>query len=218
MARIGWTILGCCLLACLLAVLPACQVAPAGTREQVQETLARWPGRTPKTFFVTLHATGQRATASGFLDVPSPADPQTFRITALTELGYVLFDVSAAGGTVEVRRILPGLPQMIVTNLCRDVMLALAPPEHLERFASKGNESLAYFKTADGHHGHAHFEDTEGVRRLRSVEIEVGGFDKLTVEYGDYDADGRPLRMTLHRPLRGYTLLLRFTARYSTTS
>ncbi|MEI8195981.1 MAG: hypothetical protein WCI73_08745 [Phycisphaerae bacterium] len=212
MARIAEVILG----GGLALILAGCLAAPASMKTgaalrepaAIPGGLTPWPGQEQKTFFVMLQAGGQHITASGFLDAQSP---QTFRITALTEMGYVLFDARYAEGTAEIRRILPGLPRTVVANLCRDV--ALAWSGNLDH--GTGKEKPGQFTTFDGHHGHARWEGTGADRRLRAIEIEVGAFDKLTVEYGDYDAQGWPMRVTLRRPMRGYTLMLRFTENQS---
>src|SRR5689334_19309172 len=72
---------------------PIAEMSP--TAQHVAQSLELWPEietgspGLKRPFFTTVHIAGKRTTASGVLDYH---DPRDFRITAITELGVVLFD------------------------------------------------------------------------------------------------------------------------------
>src|SRR4051794_40769721 len=83
-------------------LLAACQVAPtvqvsneSVEAERVAQALAAWPeaptgsSAVNRPFFTTIHIAGKRVTASGVLQFHTARD---FRITAVTEMGVILFD------------------------------------------------------------------------------------------------------------------------------
>src|SRR5947207_2364274 len=108
----------------LLLALAGCQAVPhakavapmSEEARRVEFALSRWPkpakGEAIKRpFFATIHAAGTRTTASGVLQYYGPRD---FRITAVTEMGVILFDgrVNWAGPTV--LRHMPGLDTSVI--------------------------------------------------------------------------------------------------------
>jgi hypothetical protein len=225
-ARIGTLLLAAVLVTACQPVAPS--RPPAATQaktetpspEEARAALRRWPTHLERTFFVTLHAAGHRTAASGYLQLDRP---NAYRIVAVTEVGGVLFDVRYTDGNAVIDRIMPGLPRSIVEDLCRDIALALAPPpiEGLEHGSIHGGQLVVHFKTSGGgpgtgkYAGHAYFVQSTGEAPAHAVlaeeEIEVGGFDKLSVDFSRYDASGCPREILLRRPMRAYTLQMAFT-------
>src|SRR5437868_4366641 len=78
---------------------------------RVQASLANWPKPAPggelrRPFFATMHVAGIRTTAQGILEYRGPRD---FRVTAVTEMGVILFDGRVNWGGVTVLRKMQGL-------------------------------------------------------------------------------------------------------------
>jgi predicted NBD/HSP70 family sugar kinase len=119
-------------------------MSPEGQR--VSQALARWPevvtdkAGLKRPFFATIHVAGRRTTASGILDYHGPRD---FRITAVTELGVVLFDARMNWAGISVLRQMPGLDKSLVQTLVGDLSLAFHLPSSLQGLAMKAVAALA---------------------------------------------------------------------------
>src|SRR4051794_17852425 len=112
------------LAACQQAVPNAKPVSPRSNEaDKVADALADWPtvakGAAPikRTFFATVHVVGQRTTVSGVLEYYGPRD---FRLTAVTELGVILFDGRMNWAGVTILRQMPGVPESVIESLFND--------------------------------------------------------------------------------------------------
>jgi hypothetical protein len=199
-------------------LLAACQVTPtmpvssmSPELERVSQSLASWPkaptGATgiKRPFFTTIHAGGRRVTASGVLDYHSARD---FRMTAVTEMGVILFDGRINWAGVTVLRQMPGLDARIVESLVSDMSKAFTLPESLDGLALKDG-SLVLSKTGADTNRYTWLFDP-GSGRLREIAVKMGAFDTLYVRYLRYNVQGWPEEITLTRKARFYTIHLTF--------
>lgn len=200
-ARMATLLAGLALAGC--AERPAATLSTTGpSRAQVEQAMAQWPSRMHRTFFATIHAAGHRIAASGVFDARSPRD---FRITAVTEVGNILFDVRFDWAGVHVIRVMPGLPESIVEAICRDISLAMRAPGNLADLRTREHDAVLKNRSAEGYQFTYTF-DAKG--RVTESRVEVGTFDTLTVKYERYDEAGRPVDVTMQRPMRAYTMAL----------
>jgi hypothetical protein len=208
------------LCAVVLTILSGCEFIPntkpvslsSTEATRVAGAIARWPmvkpGEEPirRTFFTTLHWGGQRVTAQGVMNYYGPRD---FRMTAVTELGVILFDGRINWGGVTVLRSFPGLDKGVVESLIRDISRGLELPESLAGLA--GNTQALYLrKTLSDTHRHTWTFDL-GTGVLRSTEVKLGMTDTLYVDYKAYDSRGWPEEVAVRRQARGLTAEFTFT-------
>jgi hypothetical protein len=179
---------------------------------RVQAAIERWPTVSPgapglrRPFFATIHAAGRRTTASGIMQYYGPRD---FRITAVTELGVVLFDGRVNWAGVTVLRHVSGLDEPIVDMLLRDMSRAFELPPNLDGL-SIGASRIVLTKTlADTHRYTWTFDAASGL--LRTADIDLGAFDTLHIDYRSYDARGWPEEVHIIRKARLFDVAFTFT-------
>ncbi len=212
-----------CLGAMTVAGLAGCNLgprtlpisAPNPEYQRVRADLAQWPA-VPKNsieglkrpFFATIRILNQRTTASGWLDFHNPRD---FRITAVTEMGVILFDARMNWAGVTVLRQMPGLPTASVEALVSDLSTAFHLPASLEGLTPAGSGgSLVLKRTeADTHKYTWTFDAASG--RLKATDVDLGLFDTLHIQYHAYDSRGWPQELSVVRKARFYTISLSFT-------
>jgi hypothetical protein len=209
-----------CLLALLMSLsLPSCQFIPtvpiaamSPEAQRVSQALAVWPeidaGSPPlnRPFFATIHIMGRRVTASGVLQYHSPRD---FRITAVTEMGVILFDARMNWAGVTALRQMPGLDKSMVESLISDLSKAFQLPDNLEGLAEKGNFLVLKRIEADTNKYTWLFDPASG--RLRETDVDISTFDTLKIEYPRYNVHGWPEELTVTRKARFYMINLSFT-------
>jgi hypothetical protein len=208
-----------------LLLLVGCDAAPtigprAATRPfspealQVQAALAQWPDASDRviglrrTFFTTIHAAGKRTTASGILHYYGPRD---LRVTAITEMGAVLFDARINWAGVKVIRTMPGLDAAIVETLVHDLALAFIPPPTpaLGRLEIKRDAWILHQSDGDNYKYAYTFNPADA--RLRQQDVALGAFDTLHILYTRYNSRGWPQDLHISRPARLYTIAITFT-------
>jgi hypothetical protein len=210
------------LLALSLAALPGCQAArttpisaPSPQAQRVKAALDQWPVVPPdaveglkRPFFATIRILNQRTTASGILDYH---DPRDFRITAITEMGVILFDARMNWAGVTVLRQMPGLPTPSVEALVSDLSIALRLPASIDGLvpSNNGNSLLLKRTEADTHKYTWTFDASSG--RLKQIDADLGPFDTLHAQFHDYNSRGWPAELTITRKARFYTINLSFT-------
>ncbi|HVS72090.1 MAG TPA: hypothetical protein VHQ47_12615 [Phycisphaerae bacterium] len=189
--------------------------APTAEQMRVKAALAQWPPEAPagsltgvkRTFFCTIRILGQRTTASGVLSYYGPRD---FRITAVTELGVILFDARMNWAGVTVLREMPGLPVSSVEALVGDLSAVFHLPENLNGLSPAGGDRLILKRTeADTHKYTWTFDAASG--RLKQIDVDMGAFDTLHVQIKGYDGRGWPMELVISRKARFYTVNLSFT-------
>lgn len=207
----------------LLAALPACQAthpttpisAPSPELKRVKAAIDQWPVVPPdsveglkRPFFATIRILNQRTTASGILDFH---DPRDFRITAITEMGVILFDARMNWAGVTVLRQMPGLPTASVEALVSDLSIALRLPASLDGLTPSSNGATLLLKRTepDTHKYTWTFDAASG--RLKQIDADLGAFDTLHVQFHAYDTRGWPAELTVTRKARFYTINLSFT-------
>ena len=183
--------------------------------------MAEWPHAPSdapainRTFFATIHIAGHRTTASGVLQFHNPHD---FRITAATEMGVILFDGRMNWAGVTVLRSMPGIDRGIIASLLTDLTTAFQLPDSLKGIQAKGgnpaggsppSELVLKRQGADTNHYTWIFNPATG--RLRTLDVEMGLFDTLHIEYLRYNGDGWPQEMTVTRKARLYNISFTFT-------
>ncbi|HVX84874.1 MAG TPA: hypothetical protein VH253_08670 [Phycisphaerae bacterium] len=189
--------------------------APTAEQMRVKAALAQWPPRVPgdslsgvkRTFFATIRILGQRTTASGVLSYYGPRD---FRITAVTELGVILFDARMNWAGVTVLREMPGLPEASVEALVGDLSAVFHMPASLEGLTPEGGEKLVLKRTEADTHKYTWTFDA-GTGRLKQIDVDMGAFDTLHVQIKGYDGRGWPAELVIMRKARFYTVNLSFT-------
>jgi len=208
------------LLALLISVVfGACQFTPtvpvaalSPEAQRVSQALAQWPEidagapALKRPFFATIHILGRRVTASGVLQYHSPRD---FRITAVTEMGVILFDARMNWAGVTALRQMPGLDTSIVESLVSDLSKAFQLPDNLDGLAQKGNFLILNRTEADTNKYTWLFDPSTG--RLHQIDVDIGPFDTLKIEYPRYNAHGWPEELTVTRKARFYMINLSFT-------
>lgn len=195
------------LLALLLLALAACQAPgrPVESTAPVEAALQRWPREGKRPFFTTIHALGKRITASGVLDFHNAHD---FRLTAVNEMGAVLFDARRNWAGITVLRTLPGLDSKIVETLLQDFSLALRTPATLDGMLAEGDYHVV--RATDPRGDKLKWKFTPA-GQLAWLEVQRGVFDTLRGQYRTYNAAGMPRDLVLSRPARGYTAYFTFT-------
>jgi hypothetical protein len=188
--------------------------APNPAAQRVRAALDQWPvvrdtaaPGLKRPFFATIRIVGQRTTASGVLDYHNPRD---FRITAATELGVILFDARMNWAGVTVLRQMPGLPKPSVEALVGDLSTAFHLPASLDGLVSQGGDTLVLKRTeADTHKYTWTFDGSTG--RLKQIDVDLGAFDTLHIQFKAYDGRGWPEELAVSRKARFYTINLSFT-------
>jgi hypothetical protein len=202
------------------ATVPACTTsAPttntgtlSPTQQRIAQASAQWPIVDPsdpalkRPFFATIHIAGHRTTASGLLQFHNPRD---FRITAVTEMGSVLFDGRMNWAGVEVIRSLPGIDKSIIETLLRDLATAFQLPASVATGTEKNGEFVIHDTGADTNKYTWTFDARSG--RLRTTDVSLGLFDTLHIAYLRYNAAGWPAEILVTRKARLYTINLTFT-------
>lgn len=178
---------------------------PPPSVQAVEGALARERSTQLRTFFGTIRAAGNRTTAQGVLDFESPGD---FRVSALTEVGQVLFDARHSWAGNRVLRALPGVGKAMVEPLVEDMALAFRKPPLQREVEVKEDRTVVRGTTPEGWKVTYEFVGPEAL--LRRMEVQRGWLDKLTVTYGAYDETGWPVEMRLARPGRFYEMDISF--------
>ena len=180
--------------------------------ERVRAAFEQWPEASDKvtgirrTFFTTIHAAGHRTTAVGVLRYYGPRD---LRMTAMTEMGAVLFDVRVNWAGVTVLRTMPGLEPSVVGDLVKDLSAAFTPPPLLGALDS-GHDPWVLRRTDANEYKYKYtFSPADG--RLKQQEVSIGVFDTLTIMYRGYSGKGWPQELYISRPARLYTIAISFT-------
>ena len=198
----------------LLMILAGCGCKTAGQPPRagalapeasaVAAAISAWPSEARRPFFMTIHAYGRRISATGMLS----QQLEEIRLTAVTEVGALLFDARADAGQVTVTRLLPAMNADLVRMLVGDFSLALQVPRSTEGLTPRGG--TAVIKAEDARdRKHTHTFGPGG--QLQAVSIRHGLFDSLCVRYLTYDSRGWPREMELQRPSRHYRMRLTFT-------
>jgi hypothetical protein len=193
-------------------VVPTTPIAEGSPQsEKITAAIAQWPKvdvglpGLKRPFFATIHISGRRITASGILDYHSHRD---FRITAVSELGLVLFDARMNWAGVTVLRRMPELPKVIVQTFVEDMSLIFKLPATLKDLVRKGDE-IVLERTEDGSDYRWSFNPSTG--RLMQTEVDRGFADKLIADFRRYTDQGWPDDFTVTRQARGYSLSLTFS-------
>jgi hypothetical protein len=204
--------LTCTLSACQQVQSTTAIAALSADQQRVSNAMAAWPNipaaspALQRTFFATIHIAGRRTTASGILSFHNARD---FRITAVTEMGVILFDGRMNWAGVTILRSMPGVDESIVGTLVHDLAIAFQLPTSLTGSSTKdgalvvkqtGADTNKYAWTFDSHSGH-----------LRSTDVSLGLFDTLHIDYLRYNTQGWPQEMTVSRKARLYTISFTFT-------
>jgi hypothetical protein len=200
--------------------IAGCQTAPVVTnaaawspvQQRIQEAEGRWPvvaaagPALKRPFFATIHIAGHRTTASGLLQYHNARD---FRITAVTEMGVILFDGRMNWAGVTVLRSMPGVDKGVIETLLRDLATAFALPTSLAGGEERGGTYVVHETGADTNKYTWMFDAASG--RLRETEVSLGLFDTLHVNYLRYNGAGWPAEIAVTRKARLYTISLSFT-------
>jgi hypothetical protein len=185
---------------------------PREETQRVEAALARWPmaqnSTTPirRPFFATIHAAGKRTTASGMLQYYGPRD---FRITAVTEMGVVLFDGRVNWAGVTILRHMNGLDPGLVEILLRDLSRAMELPPDLNGLSIAPRKLTLNKRLADTHNYTWTFDPATG--QLRNTSIDLGLLDTLNVDYRGYNARGWPEDLLITRKARLLEIAFTFT-------
>lgn len=200
------------------AALAACAAptihiaAQSPEAQKISAALSAWPeapsdsAGIKRPFFATIHIAGKRTTASGLLEFHNARD---FRITAVTEMGVILFDARFNWAGVTLLRQMPGLPSGIVSSLVKDIGVAFDKPDSLASLGRKNNNLVVSIVEADTHRYTWTFDSTSG--RVRQVDVDMGILDDLKIEYKAYNALGWPQELTISRPASLYNISFSFT-------
>lgn len=189
---------------------PVALISPEADR--VQAALDHWPKVPPggaaikRPFFTTIHAAGQRTTASGILEYYGPRD---FRITAATEMGVILFDARMNWAGVTVLRQMPGLSSYIVETLVGDLSRALELPDKLDGLEAGDEKMILKKRSADTHQYTWIFDRATG--KLLQTDVDLGTFDTLHITFRGYTATGWPEDVEMVRKARMYDVSFTFT-------
>jgi hypothetical protein len=185
--------------------------APSPEAQLVRDALARWPLPTKGTalkrpFFATIHAAGMRTTASGMLEYHGSRD---FRVTAVTEMGVILFDgrVNWAGATV-IRQ-MPGLDATVIETLLSDLTRGFELPADLAGLKAADDKLALELHLADTHRYTWTFSRDDG--RLLQTDVNLGLFDTLRITFRKYTPAGWPEEMQVVRKARLYDVSFSFT-------
>jgi hypothetical protein len=207
-----------------LLLLAGCETAPAIAPRadrplspealRVQAALDQWPDASDRvvglrrTFFTTIHAAGKRTTATGILHYYGPRD---LRITAVTEMGAVLFDARFNWAGVKVLRTMPGLDASIIETIVHDLALAFIPPPPaaLADLEIKRDAWLLHHFDADNYKHAYIFSPADA--RLTQHDVTFAVLDTLRILYRRYNPQGWPLDLHFSRPARLYTIAITFT-------
>ena len=195
-------------------LMPA--TAPTPDMLRVRATFEQWPHAPAaamqgviRPFFTTIHIADHRVTASGILNIHSPRD---FRITAVTELGVILFDARFNWAGATVLRAMPGLGQLgtgVIENIVTDLSTAFRPPPSLIGLKRDGNTLVLNQTEADTHEYRWKFDAKTG--RAKILDVNLGLFDTLHVQYKGYTDEGWPRELVMSRGARFYTISITFT-------
>jgi hypothetical protein len=204
---------GCAVMGCQTAPSPTTNIgAPSPVQQRIQEADAQWPSvaaadpALKRPFFATIHIAGHRTTASGLLQYH---DARDFRITAITEMGVILFDGRMNWAGVEVLRSMPGIDKSIIETLLRDLATAFQLPPSLAGGVEKGGAFVVHDTGADTNKYTWTFDAHSG--RLRETDVALGLFDTLHISYLHYNSAGWPSEISVTRKARLYTISLSFT-------
>jgi hypothetical protein len=203
----------------LLLALTGCEFTPTTAvsalspqAQLVKQSLELWPeipagsSGLKRPFFATIHLAGRRTTVSGILDYHNPRD---FRLTAITEMGIVLFDARMNWAGVTVLRQMPGLDKSIVATLVTDLSRAFQLPASLDGLSEKGGQLLLRRTESDTYRYNWLFDPRSG--RLRETDVDMGAFDALRIQYLRYNSRGWPEELTVTRKARFYDVGFTFT-------
>ena len=196
--------------ACQVPTIPVAELSPQAQR--VAHSLELWPeiptggSGLKRPFFATIHIVGKRTTASGVLDYHNPRD---FRVTAVTEMGMILFDARMNWAGVTVLRQMPGLDKSVVAILIEDLARAFQLPDSLEGLGEKGTKLVLRQSLSDNTKITWLFDAQSG--RLRQTDVDMGAFDTLHIEYQRYNSRGWPEEMAVTRKARFYNIAFTFT-------
>jgi len=203
----------------LAAGLIGCQSVPdahpvsltSPDSQRVTNALGQWPHPSPgvaikRPFFITIHAAGQRTSASGILEYYGPRD---FRITAATELGVILLDARMNWAGVTVLRSMPGLDRRIIEALIDDMSHAFDVPSKLDGLKVGEEKMILQKRRSDTRDYTWIFDRTSG--RLLQTDVAISSLDTLRIYYKSYNPVGWPLEMQIVRPVHLYDVSLSFT-------
>ena len=206
-------------LSLVLLALTACDFTPttpvnalSPQAQLVQQTLELWPeiptggSGLKRPFFTTIHIAGHRTTASGILDYHNSRD---FRLTAITEMGIVLFDARMNWAGVTVLRQMTGLDKSVVATLVTDLSRAFQLPASLDGLSEKGGQLVLRRTESDTYRYNRFFDLRSG--RLRETDVDMGAFDVLRIQYLRYNSRGWPEELTVTRKARFYDVSFTFT-------
>jgi hypothetical protein len=207
------------MLMAMLCGMAGCSAVPNAHRVKLQdpdaqrvvEGLEKWPrpakgAAVKRPFFATIHAAGTRTTASGMLEYYGPHD---FRLTAVTEMGVILFDGRVNWAGVTVLRQMPGLDKGVIETLLEDLARGFDVPAALDGIKAGDSRMILERKLGDTHKYSWIFDRDSG--RLRETDVELGFLDTLHINFNGYTAQGWPGEMTVVRKARLYDVAFTFT-------
>jgi hypothetical protein len=178
---------------------------------RVRASLANWPrpepgGELRRPFFATMRVAGIRTTAQGILEYRGP---RNFRVTAVTEMGVILFDGRVDWGGVTVLRQMPGLQTAAIEAMLTDMVRAFDLPKDLDGLKAGDSKLVISRKLADTHDYTWIFNREDG--RLMQTEVSLGLLDTLRIGYEGYTARGWPKDLQVARRARLYDVSFTFT-------
>lgn len=190
----------------VLVGLAGCETVPppspvqlAALKVAVESHHEMWPTEFRRPFNASITYLGQNMPAEGTLDFHGWRD---FRMSA-TGKGKLLFDARVNWAGFHVLRDGSGaVPDSVAGTICRDVSLALRPPDVVQ-LKPKGADLAGTCVDALGQT----FTYRYGLDgRLKEKRVQLRAFDTLTIRYLAFDATGFPTSITIDRPHRLYTI------------
>ncbi len=162
-----------------------------------------WPQEFRSSYSATITFMGQRIDAVGAIDFRTWRD---FRLSATTPQGKLLFDARVNWAGFHNLHASAQLPDSPVGSICRDVSLALRPPEIKEPLRNKDGYLEASFEDALHRHFTYYFNRT--TMQLEKTTVQRASFDTLTILFPRHDSRGWPVEMIFERPHRFYKITM----------
>ncbi len=207
-STVGWYCALGAALAIGLGVLGSCSNTGvrggAANQPAINEGMISWPHEFRNSFLATIVFLGRRIDVAGKIDFHTWRD---FRLTAATPQGKLLFDARVNWAGFHNLHTSAELPDSPVGTICRDVSLALRPPEINEPLKLKDGYAVATFEDAQLRHFTYYFNPTSKLLEKTTVQL-ANAFDTLTILFPQHDSRGWPMEMVFERPHRFYTITM----------
>jgi hypothetical protein len=161
-----------------------------------------WPHEFKETVTAEIVFFGKHISAVGMIDFHNARD---FRLTAAGPDGKLLFDAryNWAGCHNMHRSAL--IPDSAVGTICRDISLALQPPNGEGLHAKEGYDITTH---TDAQLRHFTYYCHRQNAQPEKLTVQLSGFDTLTIHYRRYDARGWPTQIYIDRPYRFYSVTM----------